>query len=49
MKVKPGSFLYALGVFHHFWKLAGYPVNRYVYGVLKANIRVWQLRRTPKI
>jgi len=48
MKIKPGSLLYALGVWHHFWKLAGYPLNRYALMALKANINVWQLRRAKK-
>jgi len=45
MKVKQGSFLYALGVWHHFWKRAGYPINRYSWGVLKSSIDVWRALR----
>lgn len=42
MKIKPGSFLYAVGVWHHFWKLAGYPVNKPTLDVLISSLRVWK-------
>ena len=45
MKIKPGSLLYALGVWHHFWKLAGYPLNKNSWVVLKSSVRAWKKSR----
>jgi hypothetical protein len=49
MKIKPGSFLYAIGLWFHFWKLAGFPINRYALGVLKNSIGVWQQLRQKRL
>lgn len=45
MKIKPGSFLYAIGVWYHFWKLAAYPLNRPSWNVLRSSIRAYRNTR----